>query len=128
MNSQSLHTGLRAALTLEPPRKLHTRAVTLENKIKSQQKTHTGETTQLLLSECIHMPTVSLWLYLEEYIRVSRVEEVGQPLLYPFDHLWPHRVHQEVITWHYVSFVTEERGKHQHIQNMLGLELSKLTG
>lgn len=51
-----------------------------------------------------------MWLYLIEYVRVSRVEEVSQPLLYRFDYLWPHRVHQEIITWHDVSFVTEERG------------------
>ena len=50
-----------------------------------------------------------LWLYLIEYIRVSRVEEVGQPLLDPFDHLRPHRVYQEIITRHGVSFVTEGR-------------------
>lgn len=53
---------------------------------------------------------MSLRLYLIEYVGVSRVEEVGQPLLYPSDHLRPHRVHQEIITWHYVSFVTEGRG------------------
>lgn len=53
---------------------------------------------------------MSLWLYLKEYVGVSRVEEVRQPLLDPFDHLRPHRVHQEIITWHCVSFVTEGRG------------------
>lgn len=53
---------------------------------------------------------VSVQLYLVEYVRVSRVEEVGQPLLYPSDYLRPHRVHQEIITWYYVSFVTESRG------------------
>lgn len=52
---------------------------------------------------------MSLWLYLKEYVGVSRAEEVSQPLLDPFDYLRPHRVHQEIVTWHYVSFVTEER-------------------
>ncbi len=50
-----------------------------------------------------------MWLYLIENVRVSRVEEIGQPLLYAFDHLRPYGVHQEVIAWHYVSFVTERR-------------------
>lgn len=54
-------------------------------------------------------PAVSVQLYLIEYVRVSRVEEVGQPLLYPSDNLRPHRVHQEIITWYYISFVTEGR-------------------
>ena len=88
----------------------------------ANKRTRTGETTQLntelcdclqnqklFHSKCIHTPTVSLWLYLIEYVRVSRVEEIGQPFLYPFDHLRPHRVHQEIVTWHYVCFVTEER-------------------
>lgn len=46
--------------------------------------------------------------YLKENIRVSRVEDVRQPFFYSFYHLWPHRVHQEIVTRHCVSFVTEE--------------------
>lgn len=59
---------------------------------------------------CIHSLIVSLQLYLVEYVGVSRVKDVGQPFLYAFDHLWPNRVHQEIITWHYVSSVTENKG------------------
>lgn len=66
---------------------------------------------------------VSVRPYLVEYVRVSRVEEVGQPLLYSSDYLRPHRVHQEIITWYYVSFVTEGRDtstlKYINISNTL---------
>lgn len=62
-----------------------------------------------------------LWMYLIEYVGVSRVEEVRQPLLYSFDYLWPHRVHQEIIARHYVSFVAEERGTAAHLKNVITL-------
>ena len=42
-----------------------------------------------------------------EDIRVSGVEQVGQPLLDGSDHLGPHRVHQEIITRHRVGSVAE---------------------
>lgn len=54
-----------------------------------------------------HTPDVSM--YLIEYVRIPRVEEVRQPFLYAFNYLRPHRVNQEIITRHCVSFVTEER-------------------
>lgn len=58
----------------------------------------------------MHTSAVSLLLYLIKYVRITSVEQVRQPLLNPSDHLWPHWVYQEIITWYCVGFVTEGRG------------------
>lgn len=47
--------------------------------------------------------------HLVEDVRVARVEEEREPLLDAFDHLRPHRINQEVIARHNISFVTGER-------------------
>lgn len=48
--------------------------------------------------------------YLIKDFRVPRVEQAGQPLLYRSDHLGPHRVYEEIITWHCVSSVAAKWG------------------
>ena len=63
---------------------------------------HTTHTTHT------HTHTHTHTSYLIEYVWVARVEEVGHPFLYAAYYLGPHRVDQEIVAWHHVSFVTEE--------------------
>lgn len=63
------------------------------------------------MADLFHMRLmpVSRVSHLVEDVRVARVEEERESLLDASDHLRPHRVNQEVIARHNISFVTGER-------------------